>query len=227
MRSRGLTLVELLTVIAIIALIVAILIPVIIAIRKRGYEPTCLANLRQLHIAFTTYLQDYEAEPSQQRRLWSYISDKRILVCPADITVDGAATREANDPLTPPEQHTKTSYIYYRDELFYSESAVKLMKEQDSNHGIFVCFLHGTPVENVVTLPKHDMKGKILRLRMDGSIQQARAEHTCFTSDGVVYGMRFGWQLFTDVRPVPEEVFSEHPLIGDFGSIVECPPKYR
>ncbi len=69
MRSKGLTLVELLTVIAIIVLIIAFLIPVIVEIRKRGYETTCLANLRQLHIAFTTYLQDYDAEASHQRQL--------------------------------------------------------------------------------------------------------------------------------------------------------------
>ncbi len=226
MRSKGLTLVELLTVIAIIVLIIAFLIPVIVEIRKRGYETTCLANLRQLHIAFTTYLQDYDAEASHQRQLWRYITDKRILVCPADITKEGAATIEANPYNAPPEQMIKTSYFYYRDVIFYSESVLNQMKEKDPNHGIFVCSLHGTPASPPVFHPNHEMKGKVLRLRRDGSVQRAHAEHICFGRDSVVYGFRL-WQLFTDVRPIPEEVFSEHPSILDFGSRVECPPEYR
>lgn len=48
---RGLTLMELLVVVAIIALLAALLLPVVNDARKRGYEATCLSNLRQLSAA--------------------------------------------------------------------------------------------------------------------------------------------------------------------------------
>ena len=42
---------ELLVVVAIIALLAALLLPVVNDARKRGYEATCLSNLRQLSAA--------------------------------------------------------------------------------------------------------------------------------------------------------------------------------
>lgn len=225
MRKEGLTLTELLTVLAIVGLLVLLLLPIILQVRKRSYEPVCISNLRQLSVAFHNYRHDFGAEPNQQRQLWRYVSDTRILVCPADPTQDGAATIESNHPNTPPKQLIKTSYLYFGDALFYSEKAVEKLRSQDPNHGIFVCFAHGEPLYSHVHVPRHEMKGKILRLRIDGSVQRARAEFTCFSRDGVVYGYRLGWQLFIDVRPVPAEVIEEHPLLE--GTQVECPPPFR
>lgn len=226
MRKEGISLVELLTVLAIIGLLVLLLLPVVLQVRKRSYEPVCISNLRQLHIAFHTYRQDFGAEPNQQRQLWRYVSDRRILVCPADTTQEGAATIESNHPNTPPNQRIKTSYLYFGDAFFYSESAVEKLRSHDPTHGIFVCFMHGEPIyPSPVFAPRHEMKGKLLRLRMDGSVQSARAEFTCFSRDGVVYGYRLAWQLFTDVRPAPAEVIEDHPLLE--GTLVECPPPFR
>lgn len=226
MRRKGFSLIELLVVVAIIILIAALLFPIIMSIRKRGYEPTCLAHLRQLHAAFAGYLQDYEAEAEYQRQLWPYVTDKRIWVCPADTTDEGAATLESNSPLIAPSQRTKTSYLYYGDAFYYSDSAKNQLRDKDPSHGIFVCYMHGVPVEGSVIFPRHDMKGKVLRLRRDGSVQHAYPEHTCLARDGAVYGYRLAWQLFTDVRPMPDEVIREHPLLGN-GQLVECPQGYR
>lgn len=225
MRKDGMSLIEMLTVLAIIGLLVLLLLPVILQVRKRSYEPACISNLRQLSVAFHTYRQDFGTEPNQQRQLWRYVSDKRILVCPADITPEGAATIESNPPNTPPNQRIKTSYLYFGDAFFYSESALEKLRSQDPDHGIFVCFMHGEPISSPVFSPRHEMKGKLLRLRIDGSVQPARAEFTCFSRDGVVYGYRLAWQLFTDVRPAPAEVIQDHPLLE--GTLVECPPPFR
>lgn len=54
----GFTLVELLTVIAIIAVLVAILLPVFFTARERAREATCTSNMRQLGIAAIMYVQD-------------------------------------------------------------------------------------------------------------------------------------------------------------------------
>ncbi len=57
-RSRGFSLVELLMVIAIIAILAAILIPVTSSIRKQGYVTHNLANLRALQAANILYAQE-------------------------------------------------------------------------------------------------------------------------------------------------------------------------
>jgi prepilin-type N-terminal cleavage/methylation domain-containing protein/prepilin-type processing-associated H-X9-DG protein len=54
----GFTLLELLTVIAIIGILAAILIPVVGSVRKSARNATCLSNLRQLGVAFYLYVGD-------------------------------------------------------------------------------------------------------------------------------------------------------------------------
>ena len=59
-RANGFTLVELLTVIAIIAVLAALLFPVFAAARGKAREITCVSNLRQIGLAFKMYAQDYD-----------------------------------------------------------------------------------------------------------------------------------------------------------------------
>jgi prepilin-type N-terminal cleavage/methylation domain-containing protein/prepilin-type processing-associated H-X9-DG protein len=57
-RRSGFTLIEILTVIAIIALLAAILFPVFSRAREKARATTCLSNLQQLGMAFQQYVQD-------------------------------------------------------------------------------------------------------------------------------------------------------------------------
>ncbi len=57
--GRGFTLIELLVVVAIIALLLAILIPSLNAARAQGKTARCLTNLRQLSVAVNIYTQEH------------------------------------------------------------------------------------------------------------------------------------------------------------------------
>src|SRR5439155_25625600 len=66
LRSRrtparwGFTLVELLVVVAIIALLAGILIPVFAQAREKGRQTYCLSNLRQMGAAMMLYTEDHD-----------------------------------------------------------------------------------------------------------------------------------------------------------------------
>lgn len=241
MRFKGITLMELMIVIVLIALLAALLLPVFVQVRKRGLEPVCISNLRQLHIAFSTYIEDYDGTyPMRMRYLQSYIRDMRILRCPADPTHEGVAT--FHDPFIPPEQWFKTSYYYVGDEFILYRRVkegsqvvdyLKRLREVDPNHGIMVCLLHGEPMPQVgrITTPVLEMRGKVLRLRLDGSIQQTRPGFICYMrpDEGIAWGYRHPWLLFTDVRPVPESILKKVIFPGEeeLYRVVPCPPEYQ
>ena len=57
-RCKGFTLIELLVVVSIIALLVAILVPVLSEAREAAQSVLCLSNMRQIHLAFVYYVED-------------------------------------------------------------------------------------------------------------------------------------------------------------------------
>jgi prepilin-type N-terminal cleavage/methylation domain-containing protein/prepilin-type processing-associated H-X9-DG protein len=61
-RRTGFTLIELLVVIAIIAILAAILFPVFAQAREQGRKTGCASNLRQIGVALSMYVQDFDEQ---------------------------------------------------------------------------------------------------------------------------------------------------------------------
>jgi prepilin-type N-terminal cleavage/methylation domain-containing protein/prepilin-type processing-associated H-X9-DG protein len=102
-RQKAFTLVELLVVISIIALLMGILMPAVNKARASAKRTVCKSNLRNVALAFRTYLNDNgeimppacgfpslddpndpTSKPPITKFLLPYLSDPEIFRCPAD-----------------------------------------------------------------------------------------------------------------------------------------------
>ena len=94
--NNGFTLIELMVVIAIIALLMGILLPSLNRARRQAKKITCISNMRQMGVALQAYLMDSENRLppsscylSDPNRYWlkiltSYTGEKLLLRCPSD-----------------------------------------------------------------------------------------------------------------------------------------------
>jgi prepilin-type N-terminal cleavage/methylation domain-containing protein/prepilin-type processing-associated H-X9-DG protein len=123
--NLGFTLVELLVVITIIAVLAALLFPVLNSARHKAWETACASNLRQLSLAVDMYAQDHDErfppshtiahEPyaSWREAIQPYVRDRGILACPAwehrgakgaELRPELQATYAMNAWLAPPDR---------------------------------------------------------------------------------------------------------------------------
>jgi prepilin-type N-terminal cleavage/methylation domain-containing protein/prepilin-type processing-associated H-X9-DG protein len=100
MKRNAFTLIELLVVVAIIAVLVALLLPALGRARENARQALCLANQRQLGLAVTLYVQDYrDAYPPFKictgayyaistivNELDPYLKAKKVWTCPSQLT---------------------------------------------------------------------------------------------------------------------------------------------
>jgi competence protein ComGC len=94
-RRRAFTLIALLVVVAIIAILAAILFPVFAQAREKARQTSCLSNMKQIGMAITMYVTDYEAYPmhsspssANPRTRWPdyispYVKNEPLFICPS------------------------------------------------------------------------------------------------------------------------------------------------
>lgn len=113
---RAFTLVELLVVVAILAILAVVLAPVFAQAREQARAYICLANMRQIGMATTLYQQDYDemyASAAWTRYGWipdvhrSYLTSWTVWRCPSD-----PAARAWDGVWGSPSFRVRTSYMW-------------------------------------------------------------------------------------------------------------------
>ena len=194
-KIRGLTLTEILVVVAIIALVAALLFPVFTSARRKSKEVPCTSNLRQFQMAVAMYMAgNNDVMPAKIDELLDASTGlSSIIQCPADGTT--GANIFATERLS-----RKISYFYIRNHPGFRSA----IEQADPNHGIAYCVVHGQHLETLGDfVPDRDTTGLVLRLRRDGSVQRAHVGRWCsaITKNGRLEG-RQHWSLLSDIKCV-------------------------
>ncbi len=86
--ASGFTLVELLTVIAIIGILATLLLSALGSAKKASQQARCTSNLHQISLAMNMYLDDSPQRPQDLAVLVSsrYLGNQAVLLCPTDKT---------------------------------------------------------------------------------------------------------------------------------------------
>lgn len=80
---KGFTLVELIVVIAVIAILASILFPVMTRARDKARTVPCMANQRQIAISVQSWSQDHEEMLPEAATVWDDLDiDRKVLSCP-------------------------------------------------------------------------------------------------------------------------------------------------
>jgi prepilin-type N-terminal cleavage/methylation domain-containing protein/prepilin-type processing-associated H-X9-DG protein len=102
-KHSGFTLIELLVVIAVIAILAAILFPVFAQAREKARQTSCLSNHRQLGLAATMYMEDWDGEMFHHHEGWVLDDGTQLDTLPAsvdDCAGGGVGNSHAEKPWT-------------------------------------------------------------------------------------------------------------------------------
>lgn len=174
-RSWGFTLVELLTVVAIVGVLATLLSSGLASAKRKARKAASISNLRQIAMAVNLYTDDHDRRPDLFRTLVDkqFLSG-RVLFCPEDRTTNWAGNLGLSLPtknrgqlgLIPGEPEVPHSY-------FESFSRSDEEWEQISRMpfgGIAACQLHGIGRINPENPSLTDFQGLVLRALKDGAV---------------------------------------------------------
>ena len=85
LKTGAFTLVEILVVVGIIAVLVALILPVFAKARAAARQAACISQLRQIGLAMRIYVDDNGGLAPRLSALYrTYVSDPAVFVCPSD-----------------------------------------------------------------------------------------------------------------------------------------------
>jgi len=188
-KIQAFTLVELLTVIAIIAVLATLLSTALSSAKRKARQVACTSNLRQVSLAFNMYLDDEQKRPNYLGALVTakYLPAPAVLLCPEDKTrnwgglVEGSRFGEPTSLLkaapatealkvaghTDPIREIPYSYLH---PLSWDDEAWNRLAKADPSAGIAACQLHGLGKPNLNSPSIRDFQGLLLRAQRDGAV---------------------------------------------------------
>jgi prepilin-type N-terminal cleavage/methylation domain-containing protein len=173
-RGRGFTLLELLVTVGIIALLAALLLPVLASARARAREAACTSHLSQLGKAMRMYLDDYGLRPPHLHELaQGYVSDRRLFTCPQDGWIHRggwAYSAWARLNSLPEQWPFPVSYGYFFNAGYVDGEEWRRIEAYPGRPGYAVCVLHGRQRESLLPGEAPFFTGRTLRLCFDGSV---------------------------------------------------------
>ena len=184
-RHKGaFTLIELLTVMAIVAILATLLLTAVSSAKKASHRARCTSNLRQISLALNMYIDDFEKRSPDLGLLSAsrFLGNRQVLVCPADKTgnwgnlvnpspllvVSSVPVAVDRGPATnTPAEIVPFSYL---NPLPWEDWAWDRLAKLGNQAGLAVCQLHGLGKPNLDNPSYHDFQGVILRAQRDGAV---------------------------------------------------------
>ncbi len=184
---KAFTLIEMLVVVAIVAVIAALIFPVFAKAKQSGFATQDITQLRQVYMGLQMYRADYEQNyPLSLADVGGSYVHKQILASPVDRrTPDAAGTYPADRFLDLPGEPNrrvsyKMSYAYLR--AFEGRFPMQGLWDyyiQSSKWSVLVCadYLTTTSMTPSPSVTDHGTQtdsGTFLRIRMDGSLRKVQ-----------------------------------------------------
>ena len=168
-RCRAFTLIELLVVVAVVAILLALLLPAFFSARAKARQATCTSQLRQIGMALSAYQQDNDDLfcPHLQSLAPAYVSTTALFLCPQD-RFGGKAAPDVWW-VSP-----GTSYFYLGDVTDGADHYFSTLGTNPSWPG-WVNYVRITPPSEakIVSDSWHSFPERTLRVYMDGHIQMS------------------------------------------------------
>ncbi len=183
--QRAFTLIELLTVVALIGILASLLLTAISSAKKKSLTAICTSNLRQVSLAVNMYVDDTSQQPGVTNLTdRNYLSSSKILLCPEDKTANwGLLLQSPPQPITATNTPPGQTFSYMMHPLSWDVSLWNRVIRGPSWAGISACQLHG--LGNQLTSDANNYSGLLLRAQRDGAVVRRQEFPGTWSLDGL------------------------------------------